>query len=638
MSRRLRSISIVLFSGILTGLVMWFGWQKMDIGKSFDPRIARIESHRDSLRALPRYHESGDFYIEDVTLGLWIQLDDLHIAVILNPRDMDAQIRRVDLLYRLGLHEDAVVALDEAIELNSRRIELWLKKVDLMQRMGRRDDEITALNVVLRLEPKRTDLWLKKAGLCSNPARLPDCADAYEHVFRLEPENKQHRLDFALICHELGWINKSEEIYEGLHQRWPKDTTLWLSHAEKLGNREQWDDYVRVMDRMLAIFPDNVSLRMSKLQSVRLSGNLAEMEKESGEILRRDTSHHVLCMVYQYLEEGYDYRKKPDKAWEMCNRLIALDSTLIWVWERRGFLGHYVGKTLDEQLADFDKAIALNYAIDQGDPFGITDALQGKCQVLTEMGKIDEALTLADSIIGLKDDARKYIEAAGWGAKAYALKKTGRTEEALAAIENVINLTPDDDWAQRFQSRLLRQSRLQTQTTPAHSRTYKIGPNSEIFISGEYLDEAVLARVDSAWEAAKNAKGSDSTRAWHQFTRLFNSAGLPPDLDTMGRAAVLNMQPHTDEELMAKIDFLVMDGLLEEAERSLSDALVYSFNPLLRYERAKVRAQLGWRDKALADLSSAVYENPHYRYQARNDMGFLSLWKDSLFIGIVGER
>ena len=654
MNAQTRGLCIVFRIVILTVAALWLcNCAKAE--QTYDIYSGTIISHDDSLRAADYYFQEAQRKLQADKPDLLLVLDDLYNSTALNPRNIEALCSRADILQRLGYNEEALTVLNEVLQWNNGRgdiwlkkihllfsafgaeraiaafdsvleilpndIDLWLKKYNALYTAGRRDDAIIALEGALRVDSTRMDLWLKKARICQSSDRLNQCMDAYEHVIRLNPDDKTYWTEFAYISEELGWFTKAVELYEAMHQLWPEDTGLWERHAELLYKNFRWGELTALMDRAIAASPRDVALRLHKLQFLQMSGLLDEMERESREILRRDTTREMRSDVYQAMETAYALAEHWDKAFAAVESLLALNPDEGWVWEIRAHLGGKVGRSAKERLADYNAAIDYYPRDEKGIP-SFPDPWLGKCEVLVEMGRNNEALSILDSLIDFNSG---WLDV--WKSKARVLSIVGNTSEALSCIETALRLDPNDNWSIAFKDKLL-----SGQSDDRRSRTVTPFPGNK-----ERYDPAMHGAIDSAWEAAMNAEPPDKDMAFRRLNVLIAEAQKPAKVDTALALKYIDVNPHDRDLCRMQAELLILCGKLTEAEIALTKAIeINSRDAQLWYDRAKVRARLDMDDEALQDLIKTIALDREQIQWIKFDADLRNLWDDSLFFEIVG--
>jgi len=573
------------------------GWESLREVRNFNPRAYNFASTEDSIRASWYWYEEGRRRMESDRRTSW----------------------------------EALLDFERALELNPQNIEAYNLKSDILLSLNRRKSSIDALSQALCIDSTRVDLWLKKATRCIGREWLTEGIEAYECLLRFEPEEKQHYVSLVELYGQYHWERKADELWETIHRKWPEDAALWKKHGQVLYASQQWQEFVSLMNRALAYHPDRIDLRFFKLEHLKGPDAITNKENESLEILKRDTTLDTRVRVYAYMQTVYTTAGQWDKAFALTDSLIVLEPNQAWTWQSRGALGEKVGRSLAEQLADFDSAIVRYPREADGTPL-FPDVWLGKCKVLTELGRYEEALAILDSLIAMKSDWQGV-----WSSKAYILAQFGDTSGALSCIDRELQLNSADEWARAFRSQLLRGT--EQKHTVEGKKTFS--PLMVIPGGVEGVDSATRIMIDSAWEAAHNATAEDSASAWQYFNIAFHEATQPQYLDTCGILGGVIPDPEDYNEFWINAQLLTIGGKIEDAEKAWTRVIETGgvMNTEVLCQRARMRARLGMREQALDDLARVVEIDPRLGRWICVDYDLRSLWNDSTFLKIVaGEK
>ena len=311
-------------------------------------------------------------------------LSALNEAINLKPDFDEAYNNRGAVKNFLGKHQDAIADYDIAIRLKSDYAEAYSNRGTAKCLLGRYQDAIADYDEAIRLKPDDAQTYNKRGLARYLLKKYEDAIADYDTASQLKP-------DYAEAYYYRGHVNNALEKYESALADYSKAIELRLDDAAAYSNRGFI--YFKLGKCRKAITDYNEAIRLKA--------------DETGDPGIQENS------ISFFLEDT-----KFDEAEVYINRGIA-----------KSLLGEHEGA-----LADYDEAIRLkpNYA----------ETYHNQGQTNTLLGEHERALADYDEAIRLKPD---YVEAyINRGPTNLIL---GKYAEALMDLNEVIRLQPNFAYA-----------------------------------------------------------------------------------------------------------------------------------------------------------------------------------------------
>jgi tetratricopeptide (TPR) repeat protein len=144
-------------------------------------------------------------------------------AVALDPNTAEAHSRLAAIyFYSYGDIQRAERESLRTIELNPRDVRAQARYVDLLRIQGRRSGALTAINRALAIEPASARLWSQQALVLYDLDRIPEAMTSADHALGLNPGNQMNQLAIAywvrgLCLQQQGKLDRAEvEFRKGL--------------------------------------------------------------------------------------------------------------------------------------------------------------------------------------------------------------------------------------------------------------------------------------------------------------------------------------------------------------------------------------------------------------------------------------
>ena len=129
-------------------------------------------------------------------------------ALSVNPKDVDAYLKRGQAHWRLDEKAAAIQDYDQAVRLDSPKTDARLKRADFRFQMRDPQGAIADYTEVLRLEPRNSDIYFRRAGAYVALQNQQKALQDYDQILRLDPQNVQAYLN-------RGYAYQSVKNYKG---------------------------------------------------------------------------------------------------------------------------------------------------------------------------------------------------------------------------------------------------------------------------------------------------------------------------------------------------------------------------------------------------------------------------------------
>jgi len=286
-------------------------------------------------------------------------------------------------LYFQGQLEEALNALEKALELDPEYVDAWNGKGIVLDDLGRYEEAIEAYDKALALDPEFAYAWNNKGNALGNLGRYEEAIEAYDKALALDPEYADAWYNKGIA---LGNLDRYEEAIEAYEKALALDSgyvAAWNNKGNALYNLGQYEEAIEAYEKALALDPEYADAWYNK-------GN-------------------ALVNLGRY-----------EEAIEAYDKALALDPEYADAWNGKGVALDGLDR-YEEAIEAYEKALAL-------DP-EYADAWSNKGEALYNLSRYEEALPLYENATELDP---QFPEA--WKGKGNCLKSLNRTSEASMAF------------------------------------------------------------------------------------------------------------------------------------------------------------------------------------------------------------
>jgi Flp pilus assembly protein TadD len=102
---------------------------------------------------------------------------------------VDHWIELGNALAKGGQHEEAVKALNKAIELNPKDSEIWNNRGIILFVLKRNKDAILSFEKATSLDPRNAEAWYNRGMVFCNLERYEDAVNSLEKALEIDPQS-----------------------------------------------------------------------------------------------------------------------------------------------------------------------------------------------------------------------------------------------------------------------------------------------------------------------------------------------------------------------------------------------------------------------------------------------------------------
>ena len=659
--------------------------------------LARLGRREEALEHLEQANrlEGGSRHVQEgralalERLGLIEEALDVRDRVIqLEPKRAASHLKRAVTLIKLERYEDALKAADQAVQIDPEYEVAFIAKGDALTRLARWDDALAAYREAAKDDPENSDVGYHMAGLgdrLNQRGQLEEALPILEEAARLAPRDASILVSIGAVLNNL---RRFEEGLATLDRAVAMDAQYANTHTFRgvaLSNLGKPKEAFEAYERAIEIDPDNVQAQLNRasiltdferyeeaiealrplmrkspnLPNVPLELGIALFELERyaealdaydraielgpewltahlarGEACRRLKRYDLALASYEMAVEidpdSFDaqyglgstlYRlRQRERAVEALEEAIRLDPEHVGAHFKRGYalnaLKHY-----DEAYASFERALEL-------DPDHY-NARYNRAYSLLFMDRYEDAVKAFEDVLKRKPEDK-------WALYHYgaALRHLHRFEDALAAYDQALKVDPKDAWLHFQRGKVLRRLYRYEEAIASFRRGAELKPNDPAIQLGELYAWLDWGKYEEGLQASdKGMQRVPDCLDFPMMKVLFLRAS--GHLEDARRAAgeFLDRKPD-DHHLVAYAYLCAVAGKKDEAERFVQKGHSPSDGEC-RYERARIYAVLGDREKAIHWLQKAV-ESGHQRpAKAAPDPDFRALRDDSRYQAIL---
>lgn len=275
----------------------------------------------------------------------------------------------------------------------------------------------------------------------------------------------------------------------------PKDPVIWADHSGVLLQMKQYPEAIASAEKSLGFNP-KTSLALA-----------------------------YQCMAFAALgrtEEGLDQCTKAlrvDGNWGKRSPAIA--------WLNRGLILRQLNQN-DQALIAFERTLLLNPKDTQAQAY--------RCEILSKLGKQDEALAACNEAITTGGPGNEQATALALANRAGANRQLNQLSTAVADYDRAISLNPNDPSLWAAQAMVLEQLSQFNEALTSYDRAVQLSPKSSLALVGRCTMLNVLSQYEKALEACNQAIQGDgvwqavgAAQAWNQRSKALTGLGKYED-------------------------------------------------------------------------------------------------------------
>jgi tetratricopeptide (TPR) repeat protein len=171
-----------------------------------------------------------------------------------------------DSLHLMGLLSLEARQYDHAVEWIARAIRLDPKVNYLaslgtaLQRQGRHDEAVSALDKAVQLEPEDAGLWTALGATLEEVKRPSDAALCFEHALKLDPRQLEAACRSAILLHQLGRLEEALLRFDLCDELRPQHALMIGARSLVLRDLKRFEDYLATARQAHGLAPRNADL------------------------------------------------------------------------------------------------------------------------------------------------------------------------------------------------------------------------------------------------------------------------------------------------------------------------------------------------------------------------------------------
>ncbi len=290
---------------------------------------------------------------------------------------------------------DETFALDlmgELVEAHPDQAPAWRARSQLASHFDRLQPALDYADRALELNPQAPDLMAWRGRLRLSDADYEGAAADLEMALEAAPDNRQAQLNYAEALRRQGDYDRAQSVLSGL----PQNPELVKTRAALALENEDWELAGKLYRRLL-------EEPGFKQEARYFLGQLAELEKRFEEALA----------LYEQVDSE-ELRLDAD-----IRRAVVL-----------------------AQMERLDEALEVLAGLKSGDRGTVEEAFLAEGQILTDAGRIDDALAAYGEGLNRLPDSQRLVYARGLLAA-----EQGRLERAEADFRAILDENPEDAMA-----------------------------------------------------------------------------------------------------------------------------------------------------------------------------------------------
>ncbi len=182
----------------ILGVVAMMPWPAALAWVGFRARYSSVAAHREIVKA--EHNLEREDYAESVK--------DFDRAIAAGPRGTPgAEVPwygKGASLILLGRYDEALKAIDTALDMNPRNEVAWLNKGNALTKMGRLVDALRCFNAALKVNPRYEVAWNNKGNTLARMGHFEEALACYERALAIDPEYRGAWVNKGYVLTKLG--------------------------------------------------------------------------------------------------------------------------------------------------------------------------------------------------------------------------------------------------------------------------------------------------------------------------------------------------------------------------------------------------------------------------------------------------
>ncbi|HCQ29963.1 MAG TPA: hypothetical protein DIU39_06730 [Flavobacteriales bacterium] len=229
------------------------------------------------------YLYKGDLYIQK---GNGTEAEKTYLkATKIKEESPNGYIKLSELMYYGGYYEDMLKYANEALKRDMYNDRAYFNKGYAFLKMGDTTNAISSFQTAVEQNNELYDAYII-LGYLMQAENNPLAEDYFKNALRVKPEDYQAKYNLAYYYQETGQYNKAIELYNELHEKFPKQVNplfnLGFIHLMYLHVYDIAMDY---FNKVLEIEPNNYKALFNRGYCKELTGDIEGAEQDYKKVL-----------------------------------------------------------------------------------------------------------------------------------------------------------------------------------------------------------------------------------------------------------------------------------------------------------------------------------------------------------------
>ena len=357
-----------------------------------------------------------------------------------------------------GKYDEAIKALDKAIEIDPNDATAWNIKGVALDNQGKHDEAIKALDKALEIDPNDAAALHNKGWALNNFGKYDEAIQALDKAIEIDPNDASNWNSKGYALDHQGKYVEAIQALDKALEIDPNDAVTWNTKGVALNHQGKYVEAIQASEKAIEIDPNYASAWNSKGYALDHQGKHVEAIQALDKALEIDPNFDA---AWNIKGEALNNLGRYDEAIQAFDKAIEINPKYILAWNNKGLTLIYLGE-YDEAIQAFDKALE----IDPND----ASAWINKVTALDHQGKHDGAILASEKAIEIDPN-----DASAWNSKGWALNNFGKYEEAIQALDKALEIDPNYATAWNNKGYALKLLERTTEADVAFAKAKKLG-------------------------------------------------------------------------------------------------------------------------------------------------------------------
>ena len=174
-------------------------------------------------------------------------------SIEINSNNSNSWLIKGEILKEMDNHLESIESYDRAIQINPIHKEAWIGKASELL-YSNNDEALKALNQAIELDSEDSDLWIEKAKCLQLNGDYFGAAKAYNEATRLDSKNPYLWRGKALFLKDLGFHDEAQLAYDQATELDPNNPGMWESKGEFLQGIERYEKAAIAYDQAIMAY------------------------------------------------------------------------------------------------------------------------------------------------------------------------------------------------------------------------------------------------------------------------------------------------------------------------------------------------------------------------------------------------